>query len=210
VESLEKSGFLNSPKYGIDSYSNAISILAKHKIDIKVFEEIPMEERDLQIPDAALDEFIKMVLDGAKSNDLGIRYNAYDGEIRTYNDRKFDINNFKLLAMALEHFAERELTLKNIDLAVSLGKATLALGTQLSSINVDFIHIYGIACKSVGLRILTKCSKVSDKIISTRTITEMQQKLNKEFEVVKTMPSSFPSFGEIFRECMKSEPNGKR
>lgn len=207
MESLEKDGFLNSPNLGIDSYIDAVNILTKYKIDIKILKESP----DLQMPDAALDEFIKMVLAGAKSNNLGIRYNAYDGEIRTYDGRKFDISNVRLLVMAIDHFAERELTLKNIDLAVLLGKAALALGTQLSSIDdVDSIHLCGIACKNYGLRILTNCSKVSDKAISTKTITEMQQKLNKELEVVKTMPPPSPSVDEIYRELMKSEPNEKR
>ena len=48
-ESLKKDGFLCSPNFGIDSYIDAINILAKYKIDVEILKEVPIFECRIQL-----------------------------------------------------------------------------------------------------------------------------------------------------------------
>jgi len=125
----------------------------------------------------------------------------------TPDDKRIELDDFKLLAETIAHFAEAEISQKgDVDKAILLGNVNLALGVQLSAYDdVDFIHMAGIGCKSFGLKTLQKCAKVQNDENLMELVAGMRKELDKEFEIVKNMPPTSPSFWDFFRQCMKSE-----
>jgi len=203
-------GFLNSSRTAIDNYIKALEILKEHGIDIEFFDKHNEEEEYPAIPNAAVDEFVKLIIRGAKARRLGIKLKKPEPltiEMYTPNGKKFGSKHFKLLAKTIEHLAKVELTQNgDIDKAIRLGYANLALGVQLSAYhNIDFIHMLGIACKTLGLQTLEGCAKAQHDENLIKIVLEMRRERDKEFEIIKNMPPTVPSFWDFFRQCMKSK-----
>jgi len=207
-EFVKRAGFLCRQDSAITSYTEAIDVLKRYGIDLQFLEADNMEEKHSAIS-AAADEFIKLVTNAARAKKLDIvikRPEPFAMEIYTQDNREFDYMNFKLLSKTIAHFAEAELNAQGgIDKAILLGKVNLALGVQLSAYNVDFIHMSGISCKTSGLKTLEKCAKARDDENLMGAVLEMRQECEKEFEIVKNMPPTLPSFWDFFRHCMKSK-----
>ena len=206
---VENAGFLTSHDDAIDNYAKAISILQRFGIDAQFLEKHYIDEQCPMFSSNASDEFVKLIIKGAKANRLGIkvkRPEALTTQIYTLDNKRFEFENFKLLSKAIAHVAEVELTQRaDIDKAVLLGSANLALGVQLSAYNVDFIHMCGIACKTLGLQTLEECARTQNDKNLTALVAEMSKERDKEFEIVKNMPPTLPSFWDFFKQCMKTK-----
>ena len=209
LEVGRNAGFLNSPDIALDSYAEAIEILRQHGIDAEFFETRRTGKQYPTVPKDASDEFVRLIIKGAKAKRLGIKINRpkpFTTEIYTSDNRRFQFDNFRLLPKAIAHFAKIELIKTgDMDKATLLGNANLALGTQLSAYNVDFIHMCGIACKALGLQTLEECAKAQNDEKLLDLVHGMRQDLDKEFELVKSMPPTLPSFWDFFSQCMKTE-----
>ncbi len=207
----ESAGFLTSQEDAMDSYAKAISILRRFGIDAQFFEKPYTDEQYLILPNNALDEFINLVIKGGKAKRIGIKVKsseAHPAQIYTLDNKRVEFENFKLLSNAIANVAKAEITQRtDIDKAVLLGSASLALGVQLSAYNFDFIHMAGIACKTSGLRTLEQCAEARGDENLMELVLEMREERDKEFEIIKNMPPTTPSFWCFFHRCMKSEAN---
>jgi len=207
----EDAGFLNSPGVAVGSYAEATEILRHHGIDVQFFEEHHGKEQNSTMSSSAWKEFIRYVIEGAKAKKLGIKIKTpelFTTEIYMPDGKRFEFKNFELLSKTISYLAKVELTHKtDIDKAILLGNVNLALGTQLSAYNVDFIHMSGIACKDLGLDTLDECAKAQNDKDFAALLSEMRKELEKEFEIVRKMPPQTSSFGDFFRQCMKSDAN---
>jgi len=200
-------GFLASQDIGIDSYAKAISILRQQGLNMQFFEKPRTTGQNLTIPKTASNEFVKLVIKGAKAKKLGIKTpGPFTSDIYTLNNERFEYKDFELLSKAIAYFAQVELSEKgDIDKAALLGYVNLALGTQLSEYNVDFIHMLGIGCKGLGLKTLEEYATARNDDNLMELVLEMQQERDKEFEIIKNMPAAAPSFWDFFRQCIKTE-----
>ncbi|MHC4719753.1 MAG: hypothetical protein ACYSYT_04665 [Planctomycetota bacterium] len=201
-------GFLNSPGIAIDKYTLALEILKEHGIDMAFFDRPDKEEGHAAIPNEACDEFVKLVVGGAKAKRLGIKLRKpepFSIEMYARDGRKLEFKDFELLTKAIGYFGQAELAEgDDIAEAVLLGNVNVALGTQLSAYyDVDFIHTLGIACKSLGLETLEECAEAQDDENLMKVVLEMRKKRDREFEIVKTMPPTVPSFWDFFSYCLQ-------
>jgi len=200
-------GFLNSPGMAVDSYAKAIEILREYGIDMRFFDKRDADGEYPSIAENASDEFVTLIIKGAKAKRLGIKTpEPLTTEIYTLDNKKFEFENFKLLTKAIAHFAKVKFQKGDMDKTILLGYANLALGIQSSAYyDVDFIHGYGIVCKDLGLKTLKECAKAQDDENMMKLLLEMREELDKEFEILKSAPPTVPSFWNLFSRCMKSK-----
>ncbi|MHC4740627.1 MAG: hypothetical protein ACYS8Z_01875 [Planctomycetota bacterium] len=198
-------GFLNSPDHAIDHYAKAIQNLKEWGIDVQFVKEHHIGDKYATISAVDWDGFMKLVTKGAKAEKLGIRIETpkaltIDVEMYAPDAKKVELTDFILLAKAIAQLAEIQLTQEHdVDAAILLGYVNLTLGVQLSAYDVDFIHMCGISCKSSALDTLEECAKVSDDEDLIESVLQMRKRCHEEFETVKNMPPSLPSFWDFIR-----------
>lgn len=211
INFCQEKGFLTQKGFGVDSYCEAIKTLAKSEFE-RVLTETDrgdINEPDLITKDSNIQRFVDLVIRGAKAKRFGKEVKELlGGEIYSSSGEKFPMDKVRLLSKSLAQLAHIQLKYKNnTERALSLGTANIALGTQLSDLSNAAIHMYGVACKSFGLKTLEECAIAQNDKHLMGTILEMREELDKEFETVKNMPPTKPSFWDFFIQCMKSKPD---
>jgi hypothetical protein len=153
------SGFLSFPANGTDAinnYANALQILRSQGIDKKYWDG-EQENRKLgTLPVTDFDKIATLVMEGAKSQELGIpspNRNTLVVFLPNYGEIK--IADFSVLPKVIAQIVKVNLSRKeNLDRALILGKANIAMGVQFSAYDNKLMHMVGLLCKREGLEIL--------------------------------------------------------
>lgn len=184
------SGFLSYPDNTtrtINNYIKALQILQSQGIDRKYLDGKSENDRMEEHLVIDFNEIAALVVEGAKSEELGITSSeSNSGRISLPNYREVKFADFIALPIVISQVVIADLgQKKNLDRALLLGKANIAMGVQFSAYNSRLIHAVGLLCKREGLKILEAYVKVCSDQNLLKSISDMRTEFEKECENVK-------------------------
>lgn len=183
-------GFLSYPDNttrAINNYIKALQILQSQGIDRKYLDGKSENDRMEEHLVIDFNEIAALVVEGAKSEELGITSSeSNSGRISLPNYLEVKFADFIAIPIVISQVLIADLEQKkNLDRALLLGKANIAMGVQFSAYDSKLIHTVGLLCKREGIEILEAYVKASGDENLLKSISDMRTEFEKECENVK-------------------------
>ena len=184
------SGFLSYPdntRCAIHNYIKALQILQSQGIDRKYLDGKSENDRMEEHLVIDFNEIAALVVEGAKSEELGITSSeSNSGRISLPNYLEVKFADFIAIPIVISQVLIADLEQKkNLDRALLLGKANIAMGVQFSAYDSKLIHTVGLLCKREGIEILEAYVKASGDENLLKSINDMRREFEKECRKVK-------------------------
>ena len=170
------------------NYVQAIQNLRNDGVNESLWDGETITVENIPLSRVNFDKVAELLVEGAKSKELGIappERSAVAISLQDYGKVKF--SDFILLPKVVAQVVKEDLKQKkNLDRALLLGKANIAMGVQFSTYDYNkLVHLVGLVCKREGLKILETYVKASGDQNLLQSINDMRTEFEKECENVK-------------------------
>lgn len=177
---------------------------------VRIIQDSHMEDSNQPLGVSSIDEvnsnkICSLLIAGARKEHLGDpQIDGFQTSFVVPNYGDLKLSELILLAKVVGQFGRDKIKQgKDVERALYLGKACVAVGIQFSATDHKLVRMVGIAFKKEGHAILKAYAEATGKEKFLELALHLGKEIDKELLIVRRQKDWEPSFWDTFVECSK-------